>query len=73
MSPHGGKRPGAGRKVDIPPQVVTRILQRHDEGAGAWVIARELNEAGVPTARGGKRWHVSTVQKVLARNSQQRH
>src|SRR5438128_1506351 len=28
-------------------------------------IAEVLNEAGVPTAHGGARWHASTVQKVL--------
>ena len=29
-------------------------------------IARELNERGIPTARGGK-WHKSTVTRLLER------
>lgn len=29
-------------------------------------IARALNEAGIPTKRGGKRWYASTVKSVLS-------
>jgi len=30
-------------------------------------IAERLNDEGVPTARGGKRWHASTVRVVQER------
>lgn len=58
---HGGvlivNEPGA--------QVVREIFCKfvHD-GKGAHTIARELNEAGIPTARGGP-WHSSVILRIL--------
>ncbi|MCB6365578.1 recombinase family protein [Intestinibacillus massiliensis] len=36
-----------------------------DEGKGTHVIARELQEAGVPTPRGGAQWSPATVRRIL--------
>jgi len=46
-------------------KVVRRIETMREKGVSIRGIADALNEAGVPTAHGGARWHASTVQKVL--------
>lgn len=46
-------------------QTVQEIFRKCvDEGKGAHTIARELNEAGVPTARGGA-WRSSVILRIL--------
>ena len=46
-------------------QTVREIFRKCvDEGKGAHTIARELNEAGVPTARGGA-WRSSVILRIL--------
>ena len=45
--------------------VVNRIFELAAQGVGARVIARRLNAEKVPTLRNGKRWHISTVGKIL--------
>lgn len=61
-----------GRPPSISLDVVEIIRLRHAGGAGYAAIAGELNAAGVPTARGGQRWHDTTVRKVLLTNSRTR-
>jgi DNA invertase Pin-like site-specific DNA recombinase len=56
-----------GGVPEIDPAVEARILRERAEGIPFRAIAERLNGEGVPTARGG-RWHVSTVQRVLARS-----
>ncbi len=46
--------------------VVRHIFAWRDGGASLGAIAARLNEAGVPTARGGARWYASTVRAILA-------
>ncbi len=53
-----------GRPVTLPARVCERIVQAHAEGLGWTAIARELNDDGVPTAQGGKRWYPATVRYV---------
>ena len=49
----------------IPDDVRRRIMRLHKRGVSRNAIARQLNEEGVPTAAGGKRWYDSTVRRVL--------
>src|SRR5271165_2792861 len=58
-----------GRPTTMTDETVTRILAAHEAGQGWSAIARELNEAGEPTAQGGKRWYASTVRAVVARHA----
>ena len=53
-----------GRPVTLPAEVVERIVTAHKAGAGWSAIARELNDAGVPTGHGGARWWPSAVRAV---------
>jgi len=57
-----------GRRVALPDDVVQRITERHRAGAGWSAIARELNEAAIPTAQGGKKWYPATVRYVVVGN-----
>lgn len=45
--------------------IVRRIFQETIDGFGRREIVRRLNENGVPTFRGGKGWHTSSVAKVV--------
>lgn len=53
-----------GRPSVLPAEVVARIVEAKDGGAGWSAIARSLMADGIPTARGGATWHASAVQKV---------
>ena len=53
-----------GRPPTLPSHVVERIVAARKLG-GTWSgIARELNDDGVPTAQGGRRWYPATVRYV---------
>ncbi|MGH3930306.1 MAG: recombinase family protein [Pseudonocardiaceae bacterium] len=54
-----------GRPSVLPPEVVARIVGERAEGRAMRVIAEGLTADGVPTARGGAEWKVSSVQAVL--------
>ena len=54
-----------GRPRLIPEAIVARIVAERSSGATLRAIADRLNDDEVPTAMGGRRWHVSTVQGVL--------
>jgi hypothetical protein len=45
---------------------VKRIETLGKNGVSIRGVAEALNEAGVPTAHEGQRWHASIVQKALA-------
>jgi len=49
----------------IPAEVVARIVSARDGGTSLRAIAAALTADGVPTARGGSKWQLSTVQGVL--------
>lgn len=55
-----------GKMVIVPEEaaVVKEIFDRAISGQGSFVIAKWLNEAGIPSKR-GSRWHSSTVQGIL--------
>lgn len=45
--------------------LVRRIFRETIEGFGRREIMRRLNQEGVPTFRGGKGWHTSSIAKVI--------
>ena len=53
-----------GRPRTLTGSVVARIINAGTAGSGWSAIARELNDAGVPTAQGGRAWYPATVRKV---------
>ena len=61
------KRKGVrlGRPVVLPDSVRQNVVQLRQQGVSLRGIAERLNEAGTPTAHGGKRWYASTVRNVL--------
>ena len=54
-----------GRPPETPPEVVARVTAARDRGETLQAIADALTDDGVPTTRGGARWHPSTVRAVL--------
>jgi len=58
-----------GRRPVIMPATITMIRRARSRGQTLASIAALLNNESVPTAHGGQRWHVSTVQAVLARDA----
>ena len=61
-----------GRPRSVPMHVVERIVLDRANGSTLNQIAVRLTEEGVPTARGGLRWSISSVQGVLASTAGQR-
>jgi DNA invertase Pin-like site-specific DNA recombinase len=53
-----------GRPPVVPHAVHQRILNERREGRSWRGIAERLNQAGVPTAHGGIRWHASTARAI---------
>jgi hypothetical protein len=47
------------------PALAKRIRNEREKGATLREIAERLNEEGVPTARGGKKWRPSSLEAVL--------
>jgi len=60
-SSSGWRRSEAG-EPELEP--VRYILRRRGEGAPFRAIAAELTAQGIPTKRGGGRWHGSTVRQL---------
>lgn len=54
-----------GAPVVLPETIRARIGAERAAGRSLGAIARSLNADGVATARGGARWHASTVSAVL--------
>jgi DNA invertase Pin-like site-specific DNA recombinase len=55
-----------GRPTVMPRAVVARMRRDRAKGLSYAAIADKLNEAGVPTAQGGRRWYPATVRYSLA-------
>ncbi len=55
-----------GRPRAVPADVVERIAAERSAGMTLRAIADGLNRDSVPTAMGGRKWWVATVQGVLA-------
>lgn len=54
-----------GRRRELPEDLVHRIKGLHEAGHSLRAIGAILESEGVPTARGGKTWHASTIRAVL--------
>ncbi|SNT11462.1 Site-specific DNA recombinase [Anaerovirgula multivorans] len=46
-------------------EIVRYIFNRYVEGAGCFVIAKELSKLGYKTRKGSTRWHESTVRGII--------
>jgi hypothetical protein len=57
--------PGRGRPGRLDAAVVSRIVSERNAGSTFAAIAAALNDDGVATAHGGRRWWPATVRKVL--------
>jgi len=55
-------RPGLGARS---PDLAERIAELRERGLTLQAIAATLNEAGIPTPRGGATWRPSSVQSAL--------
>ncbi|MCD9624220.1 recombinase family protein [Rhabdothermincola salaria] len=60
-----------GRPVTLAPEVTAEILSLRSQGLSYRAIAEALNDRGVPTAQGGRRWYPATVRKICLRNEEQ--
>ncbi len=54
-----------GHRSTVPAEVVSLIAKRQDEGESLSAIARQLNERGIETGRGGSQWRHTSVAPVL--------
>jgi DNA invertase Pin-like site-specific DNA recombinase len=54
-----------GRPRTMPEELRARIRAMRKRGLSLPAIAAALEEEGVPTTRGGKRWYASTVRAAL--------
>jgi DNA invertase Pin-like site-specific DNA recombinase len=54
-------------------KIVRELFIAAAKGKTLTSIARELNAAGVPTARGGVQWRVATVRRILAQPAYRPH
>ena len=54
-----------GRPQTLPMDTVARIVREHRAGASLRTIGTGLEADGVPTARGGPRWHANSIRQVL--------
>jgi DNA invertase Pin-like site-specific DNA recombinase len=61
-----------GRPQSLPDDVVERILTARQAGLSFQAIGTQLEADGIPTARGGRAWHASTVKAVCESQAAQR-
>lgn len=54
-----------GRRREISDELLLAIVGMYQVEGNFSAVARWLNEAGTPTAQGGKMWHPATIQKVV--------
>ncbi|WP_082372814.1 recombinase family protein [Nocardia sp. NRRL S-836] len=62
----GGRR---GRPQQCPRAIVVRVVDAHLAGRSMRAIAEQLNNKGVPTPGGGRRWYSSHVHRLLQTQS----
>lgn len=59
-----------GQRLGAPPvedDIARRIVRERNAGMSLAAIAQGLEEDGIPTTRGGKRWYPSTIHSVVSR------
>ena len=67
-----GSGGGPASVADVP-ELKERIERMRDQGMTLQAIADALNEAGVPTLRGGAKWRPSSVQRATGYRRPQSH
>ncbi|MGH3808916.1 MAG: recombinase family protein [Pseudonocardiaceae bacterium] len=60
-----GQRLGVGNRQMTVETLEAIVMLREVENLSMGAIAARLNQEGVPTARGGAKWHPSTVRSAL--------
>jgi len=65
MESQAPTEPKSRGRIPMTPEVRSRIWQYRDQSWSLDRIARRLNEDGVPTSQGGKKWYASTVKGVV--------
>jgi len=65
-----GQRRRGIAPVDEEGEIVRWMAERYLAGDSILTITQQLNERGVPTNRGGKRWSRSSVKRILANPKQ---
>ncbi len=58
-----------GRPTTVTRDAVAIITAMRASGSSLREVARALNEAGVPTAQGGRQWYASTVRAIEAKRA----
>ena len=54
-----------GRKSNLSPDVIERIVTERREGSTLQQICDRLHGDGIPTSHGGKQWHPATIRKLV--------
>jgi DNA invertase Pin-like site-specific DNA recombinase len=65
MESQAQTEPTSRERRPMKPEVRSRIWQYRDQGWSLDRIARRLNEEGVLTSQGGKKWYASTIKRVV--------
>jgi DNA invertase Pin-like site-specific DNA recombinase len=65
MESQAQTEPKSRGRTPMKPEVRSRIWRYRDQSWSLDRIARRLNEDGVPTSQGGKKWYASTVKGVV--------
>ena len=60
-----------GRRRDLPDSLVDQMVAAREEGWTYQRIADQLNAEGIKTARGGSRWHPSTIRAAIQAQARQ--
>lgn len=61
-----------GRPPVVSADLVNRVRHERKRGVTYAAIAARLNDQATPTAHGGQKWHVSTIQSLLRRAAERR-
>ena len=58
-----------GRPTVVASEAVAIIRAMRGSGSSYRQVARALNDAGIPTAQGGREWYASTVRAIAQRSA----
>lgn len=58
-----------GRPTVVTPEALAIIRAMRGSGSSYRQVARALNDAGIPTAQGGREWYASTVRAIAQRSA----
>ena len=58
-----------GRPTVVTPEALAIIRAMRGSGSSYRQVAKALNDAGIPTAQGGREWYASTVRAIHQRSA----